>query len=201
MKTNSINIHSQEYMETMARLMSQAMESPEGMRALAEEIKGRYASRIVIFDLPPVLRNDDALVFTPFADATLMVVEDGANTREEIERSSERYDVAGDPMTGIKWTKRTTKKIAHELNKLGIVVSRVTVARLLKEMGFSLRVNQKKINRASSVDRNTQFEYIASLREVDWTSLAINFVMVFSPGLLDSRHRVATADNCNSTLG
>ena len=77
-----------------------------------------------------------------------------------------RYDVAGDPMTGIKWTKRTTEKIAHELNKLGILVCRVTVARLLKEMGFSLRVNQKKINRASSVDRNEQFEYIASLREL-----------------------------------
>lgn len=38
MKTNSINIHSQEYMETMARLMSQAMESPDGMRALAAAI-------------------------------------------------------------------------------------------------------------------------------------------------------------------
>ncbi|MBP8131893.1 MAG: hypothetical protein KA184_20130 [Candidatus Hydrogenedentes bacterium] len=38
MKTNNINIHSQEYMETMARLMSQAMESPDGMRALAAAI-------------------------------------------------------------------------------------------------------------------------------------------------------------------
>ena len=35
MKNNPINIHSQQYMETMARLMSEALESPEGMRALA----------------------------------------------------------------------------------------------------------------------------------------------------------------------
>lgn len=38
MKTNQLKIHSQEYMETMARLMSEALESPEGMRALAAAI-------------------------------------------------------------------------------------------------------------------------------------------------------------------
>jgi hypothetical protein len=36
--TTNINIHSQEYMEAMARLMNQALESPEGMRALATAI-------------------------------------------------------------------------------------------------------------------------------------------------------------------
>ena len=38
MKTGQVNIHSQEYMEAMARLMSEALESPEGMRALAAAI-------------------------------------------------------------------------------------------------------------------------------------------------------------------
>ena len=38
MKNNPMNIHSQEYMETMARLMSEALESPEGIRALAAAI-------------------------------------------------------------------------------------------------------------------------------------------------------------------
>ena len=33
METIRMNVHSQEYMETMARLMSEALESPEGMRA------------------------------------------------------------------------------------------------------------------------------------------------------------------------
>ena len=36
--TTNTNIHSQEYMESMARLMNQALESPEGMRALAAAI-------------------------------------------------------------------------------------------------------------------------------------------------------------------
>ena len=35
METIRMNVHSQEYMETMARLMSEALESPEGTRALA----------------------------------------------------------------------------------------------------------------------------------------------------------------------
>ncbi|MEM7096918.1 MAG: CpsD/CapB family tyrosine-protein kinase [Pseudomonadota bacterium] len=57
------------------------------MKNLLQDIKSRYQSRIVIFDLPPLLRNDDALKFTPYADATLMVVEAGVNSPEEIERS------------------------------------------------------------------------------------------------------------------
>lgn len=68
-------------------------------------------------------------------------------------------------MTGLKWTKRTTGKIARELKRAGIEVSARTVARLLKEMGFSLRVNRKCISTASCKDRNEQFEYIGSLRE------------------------------------
>jgi hypothetical protein len=76
-----------------------------------------------------------------------------------------RYDTAGDPVTGLRWTKRTTRKIAEELNRAGIAVSDRTVARLLREMGFSLRVNRKSISSASSPDRSEQFEYIASLRE------------------------------------
>ena len=52
-----------------------------------------------------------------------------------------RYDTAGDPITGLKWTRKTTEKISQELRKQGIQVGRETVARLLKSMKFSLRVN------------------------------------------------------------
>ena len=41
METIRMNVHSQEYMETMARLMSEALESPEGMRALDAAIAGQ----------------------------------------------------------------------------------------------------------------------------------------------------------------
>lgn len=75
------------------------------------------------------------------------------------------YDTAGDPMTGLKWTRRTTVKIAAELERVGIKVSPKTVAKLLKRMGFSLRVNHKKRSTGSPPERDAQFEYIAALRK------------------------------------
>ena len=83
-----------------------------------------------------------------------------------------KYETAGDPITGLKWTRRTTEKIARELKSLGIQVSSNTVARLLKDMGFSLKVNHKKIasggKKVTAEDqknRDNQFRYIGSLRE------------------------------------
>lgn len=76
-----------------------------------------------------------------------------------------RHETAGDPMTGLLWTRKTTEKVAEELGSLGIGVSPSTVARLLKQMGFSLRVNHKKRAARSGPDRDQQFVYIAELRE------------------------------------
>jgi len=75
------------------------------------------------------------------------------------------HDTAGDPMTGCKWTRRTTAKIAAELGSLGIGVSDRTVARLLKQFGFRLRVNHKKLSGASAQHRDAQFTHIAEVRE------------------------------------
>ena len=89
-----------------------------------------------------------------------------------------KHETAGDPMTGLKWTRRTTEKIAEELKQLGIDVSAKTVARLLKQMGFSLRVNHKKLSHASGPDRNEQFAYIAEMRESfakrRWPSVSVD---------------------------
>jgi hypothetical protein len=52
-------------------------------------------------------------------------------------------------MTGSRWSRRTTTTIAQELAQLGIAVSPNTVARLLHDMGYSLRVNQKQISTSS----------------------------------------------------
>ncbi len=75
------------------------------------------------------------------------------------------HETAGDPITGLRWTRKTTEKIAAELRSLTIVVSARTVARLLKQMNFSLRVNHKKRSNGSPQDRDTQFANIADLRE------------------------------------
>jgi hypothetical protein len=75
-----------------------------------------------------------------------------------------KHDTAGDPISGLKWTHRTTAKIAAELCTIGIDVGPKTVARILRQMGFSLRVNHKKISRTSPAERDSQFVRIAELR-------------------------------------
>jgi hypothetical protein len=64
----------------------------------------------------------------------------------------------------VKWSRRTIGKIACLLHQKNIVVSTTTVARLLHEMDYSLRVNRKMIATDSSPDRTEQFDYISSLR-------------------------------------
>ncbi len=75
------------------------------------------------------------------------------------------HETAGDPITGLKWTRRTTEKIAGYLQILGIVVCSNTVARLLRELGYSLRVNHKKLSSGCGVDRDKQFSVIAESRD------------------------------------
>jgi Rhodopirellula transposase DDE domain len=67
-------------------------------------------------------------------------------------------------MTGRKWTRKTTENIAQLLQQKGISVSANTVARLLYQMDFSLRVNRKQIATNSSPYRDQQFQQIFSLR-------------------------------------
>ena len=81
------------------------------------------------------------------------------------------YETAGDPMTGLKWTRKTTQKVTHELKALGIKeVNRTSVGRLLKDLGYSLKVNHKKKALGTKktpearAQRDKQFKYISSIR-------------------------------------
>jgi len=93
-----------------------------------------------------------------------------------------KHDVAGDPITGVRWTRRTTEKISHELASLGIYVCPRTVARILDDLDYALRVNHKRVSRGSGSDRNEQFEYIAEQR----TSFALRALPIVS---IDSKKR------------
>ncbi|MBK7169231.1 MAG: CpsD/CapB family tyrosine-protein kinase [Gammaproteobacteria bacterium] len=70
----------------LGKYSSEILSSPQ-MKSLVRDISQRYTDRIIIFDLPPLLRNDDALMFTPTVDATLLVVEDGVTTADDVQRS------------------------------------------------------------------------------------------------------------------
>lgn len=64
---------------------SELLSSPK-MTALVEELKSRYQSRLVLFDMPPVLVGDDVLAFSSLADATLLVVEEGRTQTDDLEK-------------------------------------------------------------------------------------------------------------------
>ena len=75
------------------------------------------------------------------------------------------HETAGDPVSGCKWTRKTTAKIAQQLKRIGIRVSAKTVGRLLKQMKFSLRLNLKCLESGQSKppdprQRDLQFRYI-----------------------------------------
>jgi len=64
-------------------------------------------------------------------------------------------------MSALRWTSKSTQKLAEELTALGHPASARTVARLLGVLGYSLQANQKSLEgRSSNPDRNAQFEFI-----------------------------------------
>jgi capsular exopolysaccharide synthesis family protein len=76
---------------------SELLASPK-MQGLIRDLYHQDVANIIIFDLPPLLRNDDAILFAPYADATLVVVEDGVTTEEQLRhamRLLEKANVIG----------------------------------------------------------------------------------------------------------
>jgi len=67
---------------------------------------------------------------------------------------------AGDPMSQLRWTSKSTRTMAEELTGLGHPVSWVTVARCLGDMGYSLQANRKSKEGPQHTDRDAQFRYI-----------------------------------------
>lgn len=67
---------------------------------------------------------------------------------------------AGDPMSMLRWTNKSTRAIAEELSRLGHPVTWVTVARCLNEMGYSLQSNRKRNEGKQHSNRDAQFQYI-----------------------------------------
>jgi len=88
-------------------------------------------------------------------------------------------ETAGDPISGLKWTRKTTDNIARQLQRLGIAVGRTTVGRLLRQMKYSLRTNRKKISAGSTSDRDRQFRYYAPAFDLE--ALARHFKQLYVP--------------------
>jgi hypothetical protein len=67
----------------------------------------------------------------------------------------------GDPETPLRWTCKSTRRLADELTRQGHPISTNTVAHMLRDLGYSLQANRKTREGDNHPDRNAQFEYIS----------------------------------------
>jgi hypothetical protein len=66
----------------------------------------------------------------------------------------------GDPESPLRWTTKSTRKLAEELTCLGHTVSASVVGKILRGAGYSLQSTRKKLEGAQHPDRDAQFQYI-----------------------------------------
>ena len=69
-------------------------------------------------------------------------------------------EARGDPMSPLRWTSKSTYKLADALRTKGFDVGPTTVRELLHEMGYSLQGTSKQKEGAQHVDRDAQFHHI-----------------------------------------
>jgi hypothetical protein len=69
-------------------------------------------------------------------------------------------DTRGNPMSLLRWTSKSSTKLADELTARGFEVSSRTVLRLLHQLGYSLQANAKVTEGRQHRDRDAQFGYL-----------------------------------------
>ena len=106
----------------------------------------------------PIVDDDSARVRKPGGGRKRVEELDPRIERQLKKILDER--TAGDPMKHLKWTNKSTRAMAEELERKGHDVSHVTVARRLGEMGYSLQANVKRLEGDQHPDRDKQFRYI-----------------------------------------
>jgi Rhodopirellula transposase DDE domain len=77
-----------------------------------------------------------------------------------------RDTVAGDPVSGLKWTHRSLRKLRKALRRRGIHLALGTIARLLRQRGFSLKTCRKQRAGIHNPERDRQFRYIVRMRKL-----------------------------------
>ena len=87
------------------------------------------------------------------------IEEHDPGTVQALERTMQET-TAGDPMSLLRWTCKSTETIAAELRRQHHTISADTVGRRLRELGYSLQSNLKTKEGRSAPERDEQFRYI-----------------------------------------
>ena len=72
---------------------------------------------------------------------------------------------AGDPISGLKWTRKTTRALAEELQKKKYEVGHSTIPRLAQKLGYTLKKNRKRLSRKQDEKRDEQMKYLIRQRK------------------------------------
>jgi transposase len=82
----------------------------------------------------------------------------------------------GDPESPLRWTCKSTRKLAKELGRMGHRISHQTVAKFLHQLGYSLQANSKTREGGDNPDRDAQFNHINSTTKqfLEWGEPAIS---------------------------
>ena len=67
---------------------------------------------------------------------------------------------SGDPMSLMKWTSKSVRKMEEQLSSIGHNISYRTIHRVLQDMGYSLQSNRKSLSRENNPNRDQQFKLI-----------------------------------------
>ena len=68
----------------------------------------------------------------------------------------------GDPESPLRWTSKSTTKLAEELTAMGFSISQRSVWKLLDELGYSMQSNRKSNEGSTQPDRDEQFQFISN---------------------------------------
>lgn len=89
---------------------TEMLRSPR-MINFVNEVKTRYPSRIIIFDMPPLLTQVDTLSFSPYVDCVLLVVEEGNTKTEDLKNAATLLQDVN--LVGTVYNKSADKKINY----------------------------------------------------------------------------------------
>jgi hypothetical protein len=97
----------------------------------------------------------------------------------------------GDPESPLRWTNKSTQKLADELTGQGFAVGPRTVSKLLKACGYRLQANAKVVEGRQHPDRDAQFEYV--------NAAAVGFLAAADPVIsVDTKKRELVGDFKNA---
>jgi len=71
---------------------------------------------------------------------------------------------AGDPITGLRWTRKTLRALEQALRRKGFKVGFVTIRRLLRKLRYATLVNRKRLTREQNPERDRQMRYVVRMR-------------------------------------